>query len=239
MARLHAGTSGWAYPSWKPAFYPEKLPQKRFLNYYATRVNAVEVNYTFRHMASEKSLSNWIGETPQEFRFSLKAHQAITHIRRLKNAEEILQRFISSLEPLLRAGKLGPVLFQLPPNCKADAGVLTEFLAGLPRALRCAFEFRHDSWLGDQIYEILKKHNAALCVAESEERVTPDVCTADFCYYRFRKGDYSAPEREQIAQRLQGHFAENREVFAYFKHEESPAGALYAAELLEKSAAAA
>jgi uncharacterized protein YecE (DUF72 family) len=190
-------------------------------------------------MASEKSLLNWIGETPDGFSFSLKAHQAITHIRRLKNAEEIVSRFVSSLEPLLRAGKLAPVLFQLPPNCKADTGVLTEFLCGLPRALRCAFEFRHESWFSDPIFEILRKHNAALCVAESEERVTPDVCTADFCYYRLRKADYSSSEREQIAQRMQGHLSENREVFAFFKHEENPAGALYAAELLEKFATTA
>ena len=238
MATLHAGTSGWAYPAWKPAFYPAKLPQKSFLNYYATRLNAVEVNYTFRHMASEKSLQNWIAETPAEFRFCLKAHQAITHIKRLKGAEELVKRFLASPEPLLRAGKMGPALFQLPPNFKADAGLLGEFLAGLPRALCCAFEFRHQSWFSDAVYETLRRHNAALCVAESEDMAVPDVCTANFCYYRLRKPEYSAGERQQVGDKMRSHLAEGRDAFVFFKHEDTPEGALYAAELLEQSGAA-
>jgi uncharacterized protein YecE (DUF72 family) len=238
MAKLHTGTSGWAYPSWKPAFYPPKLPQKSFLNYYAGRLNAVEVNYTFRHMASEKSLLNWIGETPAEFRFCLKAHQAITHIRRLKDTEELVKRFLGSLEPLLRAGKLGPALFQLPPNFKADPGVLEEFLAGLPRGLCCAFEFRHASWFSEAIYDTLRRHNAALCVAESEDMAVPDVCTASFCYYRLRKPEYSPEERQQIADKMAAHLAAGRDTFVFFKHEESPEGALYAAELLQQGEAA-
>ena len=237
MATLHAGTSGWAYPSWKPAFYPPKLPQKSFLDYYAQRLNAVEVNYTFRHMASEKSLQNWIAVTPPEFRFSLKAHQAITHVKRLKNVEEILRRFIMSLEPLLRAGKLGPALFQLPPNFKADPALLGEFLAGVPRGLCCAFEFRDASWFSDTVYDTLRKYNAALCVAESENMATPDVCTANFCYYRLRKPEYTEAERQQIAATLQQHVAAGRDVFTFFKHEESPEGALHAAELLQRAAA--
>src|SRR5579872_1439622 len=235
MATLHTGTSGWAYASWRPAFYPPKLPQKSFLNYYATRLNAVEVNYTFRHMASEKSLQNWIAETPAEFRFCLKAHQAITHIGRLKNTEELVKRFLISLEPLLRAGKLGPALFQLPPNFKADATVLGEFLGSLPKGLCCAFEFRHESWFSDAIYDTLRRHNAGLCVAESEDLTVPDVCTANFCYYRLRKPEYSAEERQQIAEKMGRQLAEGRDAFVFFKHEDTPEGALYAAELLEKS----
>lgn len=237
MATIHTGTSGWAYPSWKPAFYPAKLPQKSFLNYYATRLNAVEVNYTFRHMASEKSLQNWIGETPAEFRFCLKAHQAITHIRRLKGTEELVQRFLASLEPLLRAGKLGPALFQLPPNFKADAALLDEFLGGLPKGLCCAFEFRHASWFSDPVYDTLRRHNAALCVAESEDMAVPDVCTANFCYYRLRKPEYSPEERRAIADTVRAHLAAGRDAFVFFKHEESPEGALYAAELMQGSGA--
>ncbi|HLX76629.1 MAG TPA: DUF72 domain-containing protein [Terriglobales bacterium] len=239
MATLHTGTSGWAYASWKPAFYPPKLPQKSFLNYYATRLNAVEVNYTFRHMASEKSLQNWIAETPAEFRFCLKAHQAITHIGRLKNTEELVKRFLASLEPLLRAGKLGPALFQLPPNFKADAALLNNFLDALPKALCCAFEFRHQSWFSDAVYDTLRRHNAALCVAESEDMAVPDVCTANFCYYRLRKPEYSAEERGQIADKMRAHLGEGRDAFVFFKHEDTPEGALYAAELLQSSGAPA
>jgi uncharacterized protein YecE (DUF72 family) len=236
MATLHAGTSGWAYPSWKPAFYPPKLPQKSFLSYYASRVNAVEVNYTFRHMASEKSLRNWIADTPDGFRFSLKAHQAITHISRLKNAEGMVKRFLVSLEPLLQAGKLGPALFQLPPNFKANTELLDEFLTRLPRNLRCAFEFRHESWFSDAVFETMRKHNTALCVAESEDMATPDVCTAEFCYYRLRKPEYSRAERQQIGEKMSEHVLHSRDVFVFFKHEESPEGALYAAQLLRTGA---
>jgi uncharacterized protein YecE (DUF72 family) len=236
MAKLYAGTSGWAYPNWKPAFYPPKLPQKSFLNYYASRLNAVEVNYTFRHMASEKSLRNWIAETPDGFRFCLKAHQGITHIKKLKGTQEIVSRFLVSLEPLLRAGKLGPALFQLPPNFKANTEILGEFLGSLPRTLRCAFEFRHESWFADAVFQTLREHNAALCVAESEDLTTPDVCTADFCYYRLRKPEYSEAERRQIGEKMGQHVAHARDVFAFFKHEETPEGALYAAELLRVAA---
>ncbi len=239
MAKLHAGTSGWAYPNWKPAFYPPKLAQKKFLNYYATRLNAVEVNYTFHHLPSEKSLVNWIAETPEEFCFCVKAHQVITHIKRLKDTDEMVRRFVGSLEPLLRAGKLGPALFQLPPNFKADPVILGNFLGTLPPGLRCAFEFRHLSWFSGPVYEVLRKHNAALCVAESEDLTCPDVCTADFCYYRLRKPEYSEAERKQIAAKMGQQISAGREVFTFFKHEDTPEGALYAAELLENAGAVA
>ena len=120
MASLYVGTSGWAYPTWKPAFYPEKLAQKKFLNFYASQLNAVEVNYTFRQLVKETTVQNWIVDTPDHFRFTIKAHQVLTHIKRLKNAEEFMQRFLLTLEGLERAQRLGPVLFQLPPNFKAS-----------------------------------------------------------------------------------------------------------------------
>ena len=233
MAKLHAGTSGWAYPNWKPGFYPEKLAQKKFLSYYATQLNAVEVNYTFRHMASVKTLDNWIRETSADFCFCVKAHQVITHIKRLKDTDEIMTRFLGSIEPLLRAAKLGPVLFQLPPNLKADVSLLGEFLAKLPRALRATFEFRNPSWFSDDVYAILRGHNAALCVAESEDRDTPDVTTADFYYARLRKPEYSPEERKEIAGKMNHHVSQGRETFVFFKHEETPEGALYASELLK------
>jgi uncharacterized protein YecE (DUF72 family) len=232
MAQIYAGTSGWAYAAWKPKFYPAKLAAAKFLEYYATRLNTVEVNYTFRHIASEKTLTNWVALTPEGFRFSIKAHQRITHIKRLRDAAEETKGFLGSLEPLAHAGKLGMVLFQLPPYLKADAALLGGFLDGLPRAWRFAFEFRHESWFAENIFDILRAHGAALCVAESEKLESPDVATADFCYYRLRKEEYSPKERKEIAQRVGKHLKEKRDVFVYFKHEETPEGALYAAELV-------
>src|SRR5712692_6263179 len=219
MAQLYAGTSGWAYPSWKPEFYPAKLPQKNFLPHYAAQLTTVQ---------------KWIAETPSGFRFGVKAHQVITHIKRLKKTEEFLPRFLSTIEPLARAEKLGPLLFQLPPNLKADLTRLEEFLVTLPRAVPSAFEFRHASWFTDEIFNLLKSRNRALCVAETEERVTPDVVTADFCYYRYRKPIYTLEERRAMVERIREHLGQGRNVFAYFKHEETPEGALYAVEILKE-----
>ncbi len=235
---LYVGTSGWAYPTWKPAFYPVKLAQKKFLNFYATRLNTVEVNFTFRQLVKEPTIQNWLADTPEHFRFTIKAHQVLTHIKRLKGAEEFLQRFLATIEPLERAKRLGAILFQLPPNFKADQEVLAEFLKILPRGVRASFEFRNASWFGEggsdePTWQILRERNAALCVAESEERDTPDIVTANFVYYRYRKPNYSTEERKAMVGRIRQHLAEGRDVFAYFKHEETPEGALYAVEVLE------
>lgn len=232
MAQLFAGTSGWAYPSWKPDFYPQKLTQKKFLNHYATQLNAVEVNFTFRQLVKETTLQNWLAETPAGFRFTIKAHQVITHIKRLKETEDFVPRFLATIEPLASASKLGPVLFQLPPNLKVDLEVLRGFLAILPKRLQAAFEFRHTSWFSDETYGALREHNAALCVAETEDMTTPEVTTADFNYYRFRKPNYPPDERKAMVERIEQHLHAGRDVFAYFKHEDTPEGAIYARELL-------
>jgi uncharacterized protein YecE (DUF72 family) len=232
MAQLFAGTSGWAYPSWKPDFYPLKLAQKKFLSHYATQLNAVEVNFTFRQLVKESTLQNWLADTPAAFRFTIKAHQVITHIKRLKGTEDFLPRFLATIEPLAAVGKLGPVLFQLPPNLKAEQEALRAFLKGLPKRLPSAFEFRHTSWFTEETYATLKEHNAALCVAETEEMTTPEVATAGFIYYRFRKPNYPPDERKAMIDRIQQHLSAGRDVFAYFKHEETPEGAMYARELL-------
>jgi len=235
MAQLYAGTSGWAYPGWKPEFYPAKLPQKNFLQYYATQLNTVEVNFTFRQLVKETTIQKWIAETPPGFRFAVKAHQVITHIKRLKGTADFVVRFLSTIEPLAGAEKVGPVLFQLPPNLKADAKLLAEFLSELPRGVHAAFEFRHPSWFADEIFDLLKTNNRALCVAETEERVTPDVVTADFCYYRYRKPTYTPDERHAMVDRIREHVSQGRNVFAYFKHEDTPDGALYAVEILKEN----
>ena len=232
MSQLFIGTSGWAYPTWKPDFYPEKLAQKKFLNHYATQLNTVEVNFTFRQLVKETTIQNWLDQTPPHFRLGIKAHQMITHLKRLKGAEEFLPRFLSTIEPLAAAGKLGPVLFQLPPNLRADIPLLKDFLALLPRTLPAAFEFRHESWFADSTWEALKANSTALCVAETDDRITPDVITGAFAYYRFRQPNYTQEERRRMVALFAAHKAAGRDVFAYFKHEETPEGAVFAADLL-------
>jgi uncharacterized protein YecE (DUF72 family) len=228
---IYAGTSGWAYASWKPNFYPAKLASAKFLNHYASRLNTVEVNYTFRRFPTEKLLRGWIEATPAGFQFAIKAHQKITHVARLRDVAEFTSDFLRSLQPLDEEKKLGPVLFQLPPFLKCDVALLQDFLAALPKSLRAAFEFRHASWFSEEVYTALRAANAALCNAESEKLETPDVQTADFAYLRLRREEYSAKERKALEQRI-GQLAGKGDVFVYFKHEDTPEGALHAENVL-------
>jgi uncharacterized protein YecE (DUF72 family) len=235
MPRLYAGTSGFAYPSWKPGFYPAQLAAGKFLHHYATRLNAVEINYTFRRLPSAAALENWLRATPDGFLFACKAHMRITHMQRLQPSEAT-QQFFNALEPLRASGRLGPVLFQLPPNFKADVELLASFLETLPAGIRATFEFRHESWLTAEIYRLLEKHRVALCLAESETFVVPPVATADFVYVRLRKEKYFPADRREIAARAHQQLAAGRDVFVFFKHEESPEGALHAEELSQQVA---
>ena len=232
MALLHAGTSGFAYPAWKPDFYPAKTPAKQFLAHYSTRLNAVEINYTFRHLPSASTLENWVKATPDGFVFACKAHQRITHIQRLMESE-FTQVFFRAIDPLRATRRLGPVLFQLPPTFRTDAPLLAAFLETLPGDIRYAFEFRNKSWWTDEVYRLLEKHGVALCLAESDKFEVPQVITAGFVYVRLRKADYSAEERQDIVERVRRMLADGRDVYVFFKHEDTPAGALYAEELLK------
>jgi uncharacterized protein YecE (DUF72 family) len=216
--KLYCGTSGFAYTSWKPEFYPEKLASSKFLSYYATRLNAVEVNYTYRRLASPATFQKWIASTPDGFLFLPKAHMKITHSFKLEGAEEFTRAFLESLNPLRDAGRLGPILFQLPPAFKQDLGRLANFVGLLPRGLRAAFEFRNAS--------------VALCLAENENLETPHVLTADFVYLRLRKPDYLESELTGIAYRVEQYLGNGYPIYAIFKHEETPAGALNAEKLL-------
>ena len=232
MAKIYAGTSGWAYPSWKPDFYPAKLASAKFLGYYATRLNTVEVNYTFRRFPTEKLLRGWIAATPPEFKFAVKAHQKITHIQRLRNVADFTSDFLASLQPLDAEKKLGSVLFQLPPYLKCDIPLLKEFLDTLPRQVPKAFEFRHESWFSDEAYATMRAANVALCQAESEKLETPDVETADFAYLRLRKEEYSVSDRKVLARKI-SELAKRGDAYVYFKHEDTPEGALHAESLLQ------
>jgi len=172
-----------------------------------------------------------VNATPSGFLFACKAHQRITHILRLKESE-FIEVFFRAIDPLRSARRLGPVLFQLPPNLKCDAGLLETFLAKLPAEIRCAFEFRNQSWLNDEIYALLEKHKAALCLAESEKLEIPRVITTDFVYSRLRKPDYSPEERAEIAASVRTLLDSGRDAYVFFKHEDTPAGALYAEDLI-------
>ncbi|MGC2163877.1 MAG: DUF72 domain-containing protein [Silvibacterium sp.] len=230
---IYAGCSGWAYPTWKPDFYPATVPAKKLLAYYATRLNSVEVNYTFRSLPSASTVKAWLEATGDDFRFSFKAPQRITHILRLKNCQEALDQFAHALAPVAEANRLGLILFQLPPNMKADTERLSSFLdAAKTLELRLAFEFRHESWFAAETYSALRSHSAALCIAESDELTTPEEHTASFSCYRFRKSEYSAADLAAIRHRLQRRAADG-DAFAYFKHEEAPTGALRAVSVLE------
>src|SRR5436853_3135722 len=156
MATLFAGTSGFAYPAWKPGFYPAKLPARQFLNYYAERLNCVEINYTFRRLPSPGTLENWVRATRPGFVFAVKANMRITHILRLKGAGDATELFLKMIDPLRSARRLGPILFQLPPAMKCDVALLSSYLELLPSDLRYAFEFRHASWLVDEVYDVLR-----------------------------------------------------------------------------------
>lgn len=229
---IYVGCSGWAHPSWKPDFYPKEIPSKKFLEHYASRLNSVEVNYTFRAVPKRPMIDNWLAQTSDGFRFSFKAPQRITHIKRLNDCASSLEFFCDAVRPVADAGRMGPVLFQLPPNLKADPGRLAAFLADAKEMkLRIAFEFRHASWFDPEIYKLLERCEAALCVAESDELQTPDVQTAPFSCYRLRQSEYSDAALDAIAERL-GRRAEHGDVFAYFKHEDDPTGAVWAARVL-------
>jgi len=227
MHQVYIGTSGWAYTTWKPDFYPAKLPAKKLLEHYATELNAVEVNYTFRANPRASTLDGWIAATPPEFRFAAKANQRLTHIQRLKSTQEEVQWFFEALRPLADVHRLGPILFQLPPNFKADCKVLANFLKLLPRGQLYAFEYRHPSWFEEPILSLLRDENVALCIAESDDLITKESHTADFAYFRLRKTDYREADIQQIEQRIKT-AASERDVYAFFKHEETPEGALNA-----------
>jgi uncharacterized protein YecE (DUF72 family) len=230
---IYVGCSGWAYPTWRPGFYPEKLPSKQFLKFYATRLNCVEVNYTFRSFPRRTSVEAWLEQTGREFRFSFKAPQKISHFQRLQDCGPMLEAFAGAVQPVSEAGRMGLMLVQLPPNFKADEGRLAQFLADAkPLGLRLAFEFRHVSWFDAAIYRLLERCEAALCVAESDELETPDVVTAPFTCYRRRKSDYSEEQLGEIRDQLLER-ARQGDVFAHFKHEEDPSGALHAMTVLQ------
>jgi len=217
------GTSGFSYPAWRGTFYPEKLPASGMLAYYAGVFPAVEINNTFYRMPAPTLLAGWTEQTPAGFRFVLKAPQQITHKLRLKDAAEPAREFVRRSEAL--GAKRGPLLFQLPPNLKADLARLETFLAALPAGIEPAFEFRHASWFQEDTWAVLRKHDAALCVAQTGELDTPLVATAGFGYVRLRREEYTDHDLTEWAGRLRAVEGWQR-VYVFLKHDEGRAPAL-------------
>jgi uncharacterized protein YecE (DUF72 family) len=227
--RVLAGTSGFSYKEWKGSFYPEDLPSEEMLSFYSGRLPAVEINNTFYRMPKPALLESWAEQVPPEFRFVLKASQRITHRKRLKEAGEEVAYFFQTASTL--GERLGPTLFQLPPNLKKDLPRLEAFLAVLPAGARAAFEFRHASWFEDDVFEVLRGRGTALCVAEDEELATPLVATADWGYLRLRRQDYDDAAVGAWAEKVRGQAWS--EVYVFFKHEDAGAGPRLAEKLLE------
>ena len=225
------GTSGFQYPEWKGNFYPEDLAAAKMLPFYAERLFTTEINYTFHRIPAAKTIENWNKLTPDKFRFSLKAPQKVTHWSKLRDCADTMRYFYDVISGL--GQKLGPVLFQLPPNFKKDAFILADFVNGLPGGMRAAFEFRHDSWFGDDIWEILKSRNISLCIAETEDFKTPQIVTADYGYLRLRREDYTKTDVERWSQFVREQNEAWGEAFIYFKHEEAGIGPKLAIQMME------
>lgn len=227
---LYVGTSGYAYVPWKGPFYPEDLPQSKFLGYYATQLPSVEINYTFRHLPSETTLEAWRNQTPDGFRLTLKASQRITHFKRLAGAEADVEEFLRRAMSL--GDRLGVVLFQLPPNFRYQRAVLEPFLASLPPAVRAAMEFRHESWSEPEAIDLLRAHGVAICGADTAEHPLAAVpVTAPHVYLRLRKEEYTGEELAAWGQRVRDTLAGGPDVYCYFKHEGGGIGPAYARSL--------
>ena len=226
------GTSGYNYPEWKGSFYPADLPAARMLPFYAARFPTVEINYTFYRMPTEKLVAGWAAQTPSPFKLTLKAPRRITHDSRLKNCGELVDAFCRTAGTL--ESKLGALLFQLPPTAKKDLALFDAFLADLPPKVRAAFEFRHPSWLDDEVFDRLATRNLALCVADSEKMSTPVRVTADYAYFRLRDEGYTEDDIRRWAETIGRDTASCRDVFVYFKHEEEGKGPFFARLLMER-----
>jgi uncharacterized protein YecE (DUF72 family) len=216
-ATIRIGASGFSYKEWLGRFYPPKLAGPKMLAYYAERLPTVEINYTFRAMPKRAMLEGWAAKTPPHFRFALKAPQRITHFARLRSTGETLDHFIETAQAL--GERLGPVLFQLPPDLARDDALLSDFIAQLGRRVRAAFEFRHPSWFAAPVLQVMRSQGAALCVAETEKLASPVEATASHVYLRLRKENYDEPSLNEWARQIRALAAAANEIFIYFKHE--------------------
>jgi uncharacterized protein YecE (DUF72 family) len=215
--KLRAGTSGYSFKEWKGTFYPADLKQDGMLSFYATRFSTLEINNTFYRLPKESVLTQWASQVPDGFTFAIKASQKITHYTRLKAESESMVQFLLKNTATL-GEKMGPILFQLPPNLKKDVPRLQNFLSYLPENRRYTFEFRHESWFDEDVFSVLRDRDIAMCVSESAELSCPVVCTATWGYLRLHKLDYTLDGLAEWAKRVT---AQNwKDVYVYFKHDE-------------------
>ena len=219
----HIGTSGWHYEHWRGRFYPEKLTKTEWLEFYASHFTTVELNNSFYRLPSEAAFASWYNSSPPDFTFAVKVSRFITHIKRLKNSEEAVENFITRAKIL--GEKLGPLLYQLPPNMHRNDEVLESFLSNLPRGMKHVLEFRHQSWLEGKVFEILRKYNIGLCVFDMPSFTCPLEMTADFAYIRFHgSGElysscYSDKELADWAKRLTNLDINLKAVYIYFNND--------------------
>ncbi len=225
------GTSGYNYPEWKGSFYPQTLSAAKMLPFYAERFSSVEINATFYRMPTPANVAGWAGQVPSSFRFTLKANRRITHDKRLKDVGDAVDFFVKTARTL--GPQLGALLFQTPPNLKCNLEVFDAFLATVPEGTPAAFEFRHDSWLDDEVYARLRARNFALCVADTEVRSVPVVATADFAYLRLRDEGYDDEAIRRWTALAQDLSTRCRDVFVYFKHEDAGKGAVFGQRMME------
>lgn len=229
MIRFRIGTSGYSYGEWRGTFYPEELPEEGRLKFYAQRFSTVELNYTFHRMPNVRTVQSWAKDTPDDFLFALKAPRRVTHEQRLRDTAESLDIFCD-ITKVLKA-RLGPVLFQLPSFERKDVSRLEDFLHQVPPGLRTVFEFKHPSWLSDDVFDCLRRFEVALCITENEEHSTPIVATGPFGYFRLRKPEYGDEALAAIAREISDRQAEWKEAFVFFKHEAGGLGPQLAARL--------
>lgn len=229
---IWTGTSGYNYPEWKGTFYPADLSAKKMLPDHAARFPTVEINYTFYRMPNEKLVGGWAEATPSPFKLTLKAPRRITHDSRLKHCGPLVQAFCGVAGTL--GDKLGALLFQLPPGSKKDLAVFDAFLDELPPKVCAAFEFRHPSWFDEEVFERLARRNLALCIADSEKLSAPVRVTADYAYFRLRDEGYTPDDIARWAGTIARATESCRDVFVYFKHEESGKGPAFARMLMDR-----
>jgi uncharacterized protein YecE (DUF72 family) len=224
MKPVRIGCSGWMYDDWRGRLYPEREPKRRWLELYAERFDTVEVNSTFYRLQRREAVEAWVRQTPAEFTFAVKVSRYLTHIKRLLDIDEGIKRFYEPIEPLIESRRLGPVLWQLPENFHRDDGRLEKCLAALPRGMH-TIEFRHPSWFAPEVMAVLREHGVALTIGHHPKRPFQSLeATADWRFVRFhwgargRRGNYSATELEQWAERIGG-WRRRQAVFAYFNND--------------------